>query len=347
MNREFEIEPQTPASKGRDFHWLDVTTRLDGTVLRIPLHVITGSERGPTLTLTSTLHGGEWLSIEVFRRLVQELDPGVMRGKLLVIPVANPHAFQNLTRNTPDESDEADLNRSFPGGDTWLTLQIAREITGQVLSQTNYLIDFHLGPWGSALADVNYGQDIPDEETRGKAATMARAFGFPCIRRLNLVTGFPGPRSIAAYAAVKLGIPAVGTGIGGSGFDPGLEERWIETSVTGIRNVMMHLGMLDGTPDIPSPYLTFQGRGHRVAPSVGGYLHPIVSPDSLLKEVHKGEMLARVMSPYTFEELEVLRSPVNGVLFGVARPYPVQPGDWAYFVADLDDPETRWVEESR
>jgi predicted deacylase len=63
-----------------------------------------------------------------------------------------------------------------------------------------------------------------------------------------------------------------------------------------------------------------------------------------MTEVQEGELLARVISPYTFEELELLRSPVHGILFGVARPYPVMPGDWAYFVADLDDERTYWIE---
>lgn len=340
-----KIAGQAFGAGTKGFLWLDVTTRLDGTMLRIPLHVITGADRGPTLTLTSTLHGSEWLTIEVFRRFIEGLDPSAMRGRILAIPVGNPQAFQHLTRNTPDESDEPDLNRAFPGGDTWITVQIAREISEQVLSQTDYLIDFHMGIWGSAMGEVGCGQDIPDSEVREKAAAMARAFGYPCIRRLNMVTGFPGPRSIGAYSAAKLGIPAMGASIGGGGFEPELEERWIEINVAGIRNVMMSLDMLDGTPDVPSRYLTFEGRGYRVVPSVGGYLHPVVPPDSLLKEVQKGEVLARVISPHTFEELEVLRAPVHGVLFGVARPYPVSPGDWAYFMADLDDEGTRWVEE--
>lgn len=330
---------------GKDFRWLDVTTRLDGTMLRIPLHIITGAEPGPTLTLTSALHGGEWLSVEVFRRFIEGLDPQTMKGRVLAIPVANPEAFKHLTRNTPDESDEPDLNRVFPGGNTWQTVQIGRVIVEEVLQQTDYLIDFHMGIWGSAMAEVGYGQDIPDPKVRDQAAAMARAFGYPLIRRLNMISQFPGPRSIGAYSAAKLGIPAIGASIGGTGFDDALEEQWIEMNVKGIRNVMIQLGMLEGTLQLPSKYVTFEGRGHRIVPSVGGYLHPLIPHDSLMKEVPKGEALARVVSPYTFEELEVLRAPVRGILFGVARPYPVWPGYWAYFMLDLDDEGTQWIEE--
>jgi predicted deacylase len=326
------------------FLWLEVTTRLDGTVLRIPLHVITGAQDGPTLALTSGLHGSEWLGIEVFRRLMGTLDPNRMRGRVLAVPVGNPQAFQHLTRNTPDESDEPDLNRVFPGGDTWLTVQIAREIDQEVLAHADYLIDFHAGIWGSAMGEVGYGQDVPNQAVASEAAAIAHAFGYPCVRRLNVMGGFPGPRSIGAYSSARLEIPAISASIGGCGFSPELEERWIEMNVNGIRNVMMHVGILEGVPDRPPRYLSFEGRGHRVVPSVGGYLDPVVSVDSLMREVHEGELLARVISPYSFEELELLRSPVHGVLFGVARAYPVMPGDWAYFVADLDAEGTYWLE---
>ncbi len=326
------------------FAWLDVTTRLDGTTLRIPIHTIVGAKPGPTLTLTGGLHGSEWLIVDVLQRLLVELDPQALCGKLLVIPVANPEAFAQLTRNTPDESDEPDLNRVFPGGDTWETVQIAREITKHVLSQTNYLIDFHMGIWGSCMGEVGFGNDVPDAQVRDKALAMAHAYGYPFIRKLNSVTAFPGPRSITAYAAAKLGIPSIGASIGGTGFAPELEEKWVQINLTGIRGVMMHLGMLAGTPQLPARYLTMAGRGHRVVPTVGGYLQPAIPADSLMQEVQKGQILGRVVSPYTFRELEVLRSPVRGALFGTARPYPVWPGDWAYFVADLDDPQTEWID---
>ena len=35
------------------------------------------------------------------------------RGELALLPVANPYAFQSLTRNTP--LDMSNLNRVFPG----------------------------------------------------------------------------------------------------------------------------------------------------------------------------------------------------------------------------------------
>ena len=64
----------------------------------------------------------------------------------------------------------------------------------------------------------------------------------------------------------------------------------------------------------------------------------------MCREVKKGELLARIISPYTFEELQRLEAPSDGLLTLMARTYPVRPGDWAFGVADTSHPESNWVE---
>ena len=53
-----------------------------------------------------------------------------------------------------------------------------------------------------------------------------------------------------------------------------------------------------------------------------------------MQEVKQGQLLGRAVSPYPFEELEQLKAPVDGWLYLIARPYPVNPGDWAFGVVD-------------
>ena len=43
---------------------LPVTTGLNGAALDLTVHVVHGARPGPTLALLSTLHGGEWFSIQ-------------------------------------------------------------------------------------------------------------------------------------------------------------------------------------------------------------------------------------------------------------------------------------------
>ena len=328
-----------PGSKG--VVKLPVTTDLDGNNITVAVHVLAGAKPGPTLALLSTLHGGEWQSIEIIQRVVERLNPEEMSGNLLGVPVGNPVALGHMTRNTPDESDNADLNRVFPGTFTWIAEQLASVIAKEVLSPSDGMIDFHMGLWGASLTAVLYGTDYPDPAVAESSRAMARAFGWPCLHKGSVMSVFPGPRSSFGYFGGVLGRPCIGAEIGGAGFDRDLEEGWLEANVKGTFNVMKHMGILSGEPEVPEKYLVFRKRW-RVNPRVGGYLFPKIGPERLLTEIEEGELLGTVVSPYTFEELERLESPGRGMLFYTARTHPVRPGDWAFGVIDMSDPETGW-----
>jgi predicted deacylase len=63
----------------------------------------------------------------------------------------------------------------------------------------------------------------------------------------------------------------------------------------------------------------------------------------LQREVKKDQLLAVVTSPYTFEQVDELRAPCDGVIFIACRLQPVRPGDFSFSVIDTADPQTRWV----
>jgi predicted deacylase len=344
MARTVSINGQSAEPGTRSIVRVPVTTRLDGSELQIPVHVVRGREDGPTLTLISGTHGGEWFSIEVIRRVVEQTDPGELRGTILAIPVANPVALEHFSRMTPDESDEPDMNRVWPGGTTWVAEQMAGALSREVIQQSDYLIDYHPGPWGACLATIGYPQDVPDPAVAQRSLELAVAFGYPSIRALKVMGAFPGPRSIAGYAGSKLGVPNLGSCLGGSGFAPEVEEGWVTANVRGVFNVMRHVGMLTGELEgRPERFFHFESRGVRVVPTRAGMLQPTVGPEALLTEVTRGTVLGRVVSPYTFEVIEELVTPIDGVLFGVGRAYPVRPGDWAFFVSEVDNRGSRWV----
>jgi predicted deacylase len=105
---------------------------------------------------------------------------------------------------------------------------------------------------------------------------------------------------------------------------------------------MQALGMLDGEPKPAERVMLFE-KSQRVEPTRGGLLVPVREPDELGREVTQGEVLARVVSPYTHETLEELTAPFDGRLHLIARTYPVRPGDWAFGVASSTDPTTEWI----
>lgn len=326
---------------GRHLARIHVTTDLNGGPIDLVSHVLVGSRPGPTLFVSSNLHGGEWSTIDVIRRLLARIEPDAMAGNLIAQPVGNPTAFGQMKRATPDESDNSDLNRVFPGHESWITEQIAATITREILSKVDALIDFHQGTWGNTFGRVSYGKDFPDPEVSAASRAMAHAFGYPLVRA-QTTKRFPGPGSLMGYAGVELGIPGIIGGVGGMGFEAAEESGWIQDNVEGVINVMRQLGMLQ-EPVRKARILEFS-RMHRLNPTVGGFLYPERATDELGREVRKGEVLAKVVSPYSREVLETLVAPMDGYLMYHPRWYPVRPGDWAYGIIEKGHPDTYWVE---
>jgi len=85
-----------------------------------------------------------------------------------------------------------------------------------------------------------------------------------------------------------------------------------------------------------------------VRPTTAGYLVSCFDPDQLFLgeemgvPVKKGEVLGQLFDPYTFESLETLSSPVDGILYITRRSGPVEAGSHAYAVADFD--MSRWID---
>jgi uncharacterized protein len=322
---------------------LPVTVGLDGAELALWVHAVHGARPGPVVVLLSGLHGGEWFSVETIRRLVFGTDPASLRGTLLAVPAANGPALALNTRNMPDESDSPDANRIFPGPLTWTSDQLIAVLSREVLVHATHLLDFHMGPWGAAFHDIIIGADLPSAVVAAESERLALAFGTAIVRGANVMTGFPGPRSSIGYAGGVLGIPALGLEVGGLGFGRQIEEGWHRRTIDGVRALMGALGMIDDPPDPrPERQLVYK-TSHRVNPTRGGILRSRHGADRLATAVERGTLLGEVVSPYTFEVLEELRAPVDGLLFYVARDYPVHPGDWAYGVASTEDPAARWV----
>lgn len=317
-----------------------VTVDLDGGEVALYVHAIRGARSGPVLALTTAQHGDEWFGPLMFRDALAMLDPSEMAGTVLAVPVANPVAFGQGQRNTQHESDGPDMNRVWPGTHTWHAETMTRVIVREVLMHADALLDFHPSPWGSAMGQVVYGGDYPDQALAERCHQLGLAFGWVNLGRMRLVEVFPGPRSIRAFSGVQLGTQSLAVEIGGSGFGVEQEREWIDHNVRGIRNVMRHLGMLEGEPERRDRVLLYR-RTVRVNPTVAGLLIPERQPDRLMREVRAGEVLGRIFSPYTGDELEQLVAPCDGWLIFLARSYPIRPGHWAFGVAPAD--ETEWI----
>jgi predicted deacylase len=295
------------------------TTLASGHELFIPLHRLQGSSPGPTLGLSAVVHGDEPLTNEVVRRVLTSIDPAQLRGTILAVPVVNSLAFESLTRHTP--IDMLDLNRNFPGSPAgWLSEQIAHVLSTRFVSQLDVHMDLHTG---GIFPTVDYVYIFD------KSRELSLAFGSNFLFEPSQ----PYQGTFAVPARQK-GIPFFTVELGGGSF---LDAHYLEHGVRGVTNVLRQLKMLDGEVVRP-PSQTIVTEMAVVRPRFGGVLHPEIGLDQLGKEVAGGTLLGRVVSPYTFETLEEIRSPFNRGIMILLRGaiMRVHPGDYGYMVANAE-----------
>jgi predicted deacylase len=322
----FEVCRRAFGANASEVLRIPVTTTAEGYQLELTAHVLTGSHPGENVGIVATHHGDEVFTVELLRRIYHSVKDNVVRGAVVIVPVLNPIAFGSGTRHTP--LDMQNLNRVFPGNpDGWLTEILAHRISETILPGLDVLLDYQSGDANDSIL-YTY-TEAPRDPVSRKVHELAKLMGAPILWETA-----PTPGNLRGCARA-LGIAAVEPEIGGS---TTLNEETLKRGVKGCHNVLKHLGVLAGDPD-PTPVAHVVREATELRPHVGGLWIPEVGLERLGGCVPGGTVLARVVSPYTFEELEVLRAPypTTAMLMIRDRISKVQPGDYAYILGSVED----------
>ncbi|MEM7031200.1 MAG: succinylglutamate desuccinylase/aspartoacylase family protein [Chloroflexota bacterium] len=301
----------------KETNWLTVAPRVDGGEWRLPLLTITGREAGPTLVVTAAVHGNEYEGIEAIPQVFAQLQPEALRGTLVMMPVCNMPAYEAATRNSP--IDGLNLARVFPGDEHGtITQQIAYWITERLIKAADFFIDLHSG---SPEADVPtlIGYLHSDDELGQRALAGAKAFGAPVL------WGHPHPippgRTVSAATANN--VPWLYTETPGGGRAT-VDD--VECYVVGVRNVMRHLGMLEGDPQprLMTHHLFGDGNLDQIinAP-VAGLFRPSAA---LLDQVKAGQTLG-IIQDFFGNPLAAVTAQQAGVVILLRRVPRVNVGD--------------------
>lgn len=122
----------------------------------IPTTIISGSQEGPTVFITSGIHGAEYCGIAAVMKLTQRLEPNKMRGALIVLHCCNQKAFYGHTIGVMPE-DGLHLNRVFPTSDeSTHTHRVAAFLEKVANMYCDYHIDVHSGDANEALSPHCY-----------------------------------------------------------------------------------------------------------------------------------------------------------------------------------------------
>ena len=250
---------------------------------------------GPTALFVSGNHGDEYEGQIALGNLARSLDPAAIKGRVILLPMANFPAGMAGRRTSP--IDDGNLNRSFPGDpDGSVTRQIAYYIEHVLLPMADIVCDLHSG--GSSLMYVPCAliKRAADPAQAEKLRAALKAFGAP----LAYLTGGghgTGEDHTLSGGAARLGIPAVGTELGGGGK---LTPAALAVAERGQRNLLAHVGILPAeTPAAPAPatrILTVGGPEYFVYASESGVFEPLAELGDM---VSAGQPAARIHFPET------------------------------------------------
>ncbi|MBI2891563.1 MAG: succinylglutamate desuccinylase/aspartoacylase family protein [Nitrospirae bacterium] len=284
---------------------LKVSEFYTATAATIPVTVIAGRRSGPVLFVTAAVHGDELNGTEIIRQLICRVAPADIRGTLVLMPVVNRFGFLHHTRYLPDRRD---LNRNFPGRtDGNMAQRVAWEVFDQVIRHCNYGIDLH-----TATADRTNLPHVRGDMSHREVRRLARAFG------VEIIINSEGSDGSLRRAAVAAGVPTI---LFEAGERQKFQEPMIRRGVEGIRNVLVELGMLQGTKVAPS-FRIIVKNSEWVRAEKGGILIMYKKVGEL---VYSGEEIALNTNPFG-REFGTIRSPVTGLVIGATTLPLVNPG---------------------
>lgn len=324
----FTVGTATAARGTKGLGTIEVPAGVDAA-LSIPVAVIHGVRSGPVLALVSGSHGTEYASIVAVSRLVGILDPKVIAGTVILVPLVNPPSFHRMVPHL-NPVDGLNMNRRYPGrADGTQTERASFQITQQVINQADYVIDMHGGDLDESLWPFSYWPKTGNEAHDSATKSLVLAFGLDHI----VIQEAPGrPRdpaqpsnlSGAVNARGKLAI-TVEAGHAGT-----TEPEDIRVLLDGTLSVMRHLKMLEGASSpIASP--VWIERIVTVASEADGVFYPLVRRGRF---VEQGMSLGYV-TDYLGQIVAEARAPVAGVVMFVRAVPSLSKGETIAYVGPV------------
>jgi predicted deacylase len=244
-------------------------------------------------------------------KLVRELDPAQVQGRLIIIPMLNRPAAAAGTRLSP--IDGRNMNRAFPGQrlDT-ITGMIAHYVSQVLLPLADLVVDIHSGGRTlQFLPSVNM-HDLANQEQMNAMLKAATTWGAPyCF----IYADVAGEGLYPTYAE-SLGKVTLGTELGSA---PQFSAAMVRIAEQGLKNVLRLYQILPGQPIAPAtpPQLVAApDRDDYVMAPVSGIFEPFLEMGDA---VQAGQKLGQIHSTeLPFADPAPVIAKTSGLLFGRA-----------------------------
>ena len=312
--------------------------RQSGTI-RVPADPVTGAAEtlvpivtiangtGPTILISGGNHGDEYEGQMAALRLIREVEPGQVAGRLIIVPVISIEASKAHTRLWPSGEN---FNRSFPGAPDGRQIErLAHFFTTTLFPAADVVIDLHSAGGIGWIAPCSH-MCVPRDTAQRKAMLEAMEAWNSDFHFFYTSDGNYLPNE-----AERQGKIVVTTELGGSSRIPVAVQT---LAWSGLTNVLRHFGVLEGEvvtrSSLGLPPATLvdcryddgkvgavnSGLFDAIVAPVGGLFEVMLEPGSPVVE---GQPVGRIWSPDDPSRDPVyLVSPMTGYLMGL-RTLPV------------------------
>ena len=210
------------------------------------MQIGTAGGAGPTVLISAGNHGDEYEGQLLIRRLLSELKPEHIHGRLILLPALNYPAVLVGDRVSP--LDQGNMNRAFPGDpDGGPTAAIAHFVDTVLLPRCQIVIDLHSGGKLSEFVPCVYLYHSGKASLWSRKLEACRVFGLPYTILAD------GEDQSLSAAAERHGCLMLATELAGGG---AIDTNALELAYHGVLRLLQHCQLLtrtsSGVPD-PAP----------------------------------------------------------------------------------------------
>ena len=270
------------------------------------------------MLFTGANHGDEYEGPLALLKLARRLDPGRLKGRVILLPTMNHPAVQAGTRTSP--IDGVNMNRCFPGRrDGTPTLMLAHYVYQELVARADVVVDLHSGGKTLDFVPSVTMHELEDADLAARTKAALLATGAP----LALILRELDPAGMLDGAVEGLGKMFITSELGGGGSTTA-ERVAIADRV--VHNLLCHLGLLDEPPiEARQPRFAHTPADGYVIADDAGIFEPLAA---LGEPVTRGQGLARI---HFFEETDreprSYAAPRDGFLYARHFPGLIKRGD--------------------
>jgi N-alpha-acetyl-L-2,4-diaminobutyrate deacetylase len=194
--------------------------------------------KGPTVLVLAGNHGDEYPGQIAIMRLLREVQPEQVHGRVILIPTLTMPAAKAGTRLSP--LDGKNFNRSFPGNPAGTMCEVIAHYLSTVLfPMADVVIDIHTGGRSTDFYPCAHMHLVPAGPQREKMLAGTEAWNTDYCFLYADIAG----TGLLPVEAENQGKVVLTTEMGGS---ENVTAQVHRLTQSGLRNVLIHIGVLEG-----------------------------------------------------------------------------------------------------